>query len=241
MYLLMTRPRAASERFVAQLSQPVQEVIEPVYSPLLDIRLVGEDVDVGDTRGLIFTSSNGVAAAARIMTARNLPCFCVGQATTVAARRQGWSASMAGESAEALIAGLLRQRPDGPLLHLRGQSGVGDVAQTLTQLGLTTRERVVYCQDLLPLTDEAVSALGGSAPVIAPIFSPRTARQFADLVQPVAPLLLAAMSDAVAKPLISLTAQAVRVAKRPDSDAMVTAVEKLVKQALRVEGGPDAH
>ena len=241
MYLLMTRPRAASERFVAQLSQAVQDNIKPIYSPLLDIRPVGGDVDVGDARGLIFTSSNGVAAAARIMTDRDLPCFCVGQATTAAAKRQGWSATMAGESAEALIAGLLRQRPDGPLLHLRGESGVGDVAQTLTQLGLTTREQVVYRQDLLPLSDEAVSALGGEAPVIAPIFSPRTARHFADLAQPAAPLLLAAMSDAVAKPLVSLGAQTIRVAKRPDSDAMATAVEKLVKQALRVEGGSDAH
>ncbi len=241
MYLLMTRPRAASERFVAQLSTDTQHRLEPILTPLLDIRAMSGGVDIGDARGLIFTSSNGVAAAARVLGARDLPCYCVGQATKAAAARQGWVATMAGESAEALIAGLLKLRPQGPLLHLRGESSVGNVAQALTQLGLTSREQVVYRQDLLPFTDQALAAFEGSKPIIAPLFSPRTARQFADLAPNASALWLAAMSDAVSNPLISLGARALTVAKRPDTDAMATAVEKLVKQALRVEGGPDAH
>ncbi|WP_353618876.1 uroporphyrinogen-III synthase [Tropicibacter sp. R16_0] len=226
---------------MAQLPPETQWMLTPIYSPLLDIRPVVDAVDAGDAKGLIFTSSNGVATAARCLGARDLPCFCVGQATTAAAARQGWTATMMGESAEALTAGLLKLRPQGPLLHLRGESGVGNVAQTLTRLGLTTREQVVYRQDLLPFTDQALAALGGDDTVIAPLFSPRTARQFADLAPNAGALWLAAMSDAVKNPLISLGANAIRVAKRPDTDAMVKAVEMLVKQALRVEGGSDAH
>ncbi len=241
MYLLMTRPRAASERFVTQLAPEIQSVLEPIYSPLLDIQPLDGGVEIGDAKGLIFTSSNGVSATSRVLSSRDLPCYCVGQATTAAAKVQGWAATMVGESAEALIAGLLKLRPQGPLLHLRGESSVGKVAQTLTQSGLGTCEKVVYRQNLLPLTAEAIATLDGSVPVIAPLFSPRTARQFADLAPNTGLLWVAAMSDAVANPLVSLGAKAIRVAKRPDSGAMATEVEMLVKQALRVEGGLDAH
>lgn len=241
MYLLMTRPRAASERFVAQLPLGTQQVLKTIYSPLLDIRPVSEDIDLIGTSGLIFTSSNGVAVAARATSRRDIPCFCVGQATTSVAQRHGWAATMVGDSAEALIAGLLQMRPKGPLLHLRGESSIGDVAKTLTHLGLTTHEQVIYWQDLLPLTDCAKVVIEGSEPVIVPLFSPRTARHFANLAPQSHSLWLGAMSDAVAKPLVSLAPERIIVARRPDSDAMAAVIEKLVKLAMRVEGNTDAH
>ncbi len=189
-------------------------------------------------RGLIFSSANAVNAAKSLNVDRNLPAFCVGPVTSAAATQVGWSARMVGATAEELVASLLQLRPESPLLHLRGEHSRGNVAQRLTELGLTTHERPVYQQHLLPLTPRAEEAAAGNRPVIAPIFSPRTARQFADMWCGSAPLWLAAISEATAEPLRTLTYRRMRIANEPSPEKMTEAVKKLVKHALRVEGAP---
>ncbi|MFC3613369.1 uroporphyrinogen-III synthase [Lutimaribacter marinistellae] len=232
----MTRPQLASERFLAQLPQDVQAQVTAVHSPLLDIRPTDTAIELDDIRGLVFTSINGVAIASHRIDERNLPVFCVGEATTAAAERAGWQARFSGESSEALIATLLEERPASPLLHLRGEHSRGNLAETLTQLGLSVSEAIIYEQQLLPFTEDALAALDSETPVLAPLFSPRTARQFADLHKGRAPLFLAALSDAVAKPLETLPFERLKVAKRPDAEAMARTVEKMIRRAIRVEG-----
>ncbi len=191
-------------------------------------------------RGLIFTSANAVNAAVSLGVDRDLPAWCVGPATTQAAKAAGWRAQQAGATAEELVASLLQLRPQSPLLHLRGEHGRGNVAERLTGSGLTTREQPVYQQHLLPLSDEASLAAEGARPVIAPLFSPRTARQFADVWAGTAPLWLAAISEATAEPLKSLGFERLKITSEPTPDKMQKAVKKLVKHAMRVEGAPGA-
>lgn len=236
MYLLMTRPRAASERFVAQLPTRTRSRVEVIYSPILEIKPLPISVDTNGVRGLIFTSANGVNAAVSLGLARDMPAFCVGPATTGAAKGAGWAAQMAGATAEELVAYLLKHRPDSPLLHLRGEHSRGNIATRLTESGLTVREQPVYQQNLLPLTPEAMAAAEENKPVIAPIFSPRTARQFADIWTGSAPLWLAAISDSTAESLYSLDYARLKIAKEPTPKKMRKAVKKLVKHAMRVEG-----
>ncbi|MBO9446103.1 uroporphyrinogen-III synthase [Ruegeria sp. R14_0] len=232
----MTRPRAASERFVAQLPTRVRSRVEVIYSPILEIRPLNVVVDTGETRGLIFTSANSVNAAASLGVRRDLPAFCVGTATTGTAKGAGWDATMVGYTAEELVAYLLKHRPESPLMHLRGEHTRGNVAGRLTESGLTVHEQVVYQQRLLPLTSEAAAAAAGDRPVIAPLFSPRTARQFAEIWTGPAPLWLVAISEATAEPLYSLEYQRLKIAKEPTPKKMRKAVKKLVKHAMRVEG-----
>ena len=241
LYLLMTRPRAASERFVAQLPNRIRSKVRIVHSPLLDIRTLAVDVQTGDMRGLVFTSANAVNAAATLGVDRSLPAYCVGQATTGTAKGAGWNAQMVGATAEELVAALLRIRPESPLLHLRGEHSRGDVSEHLTEMGLTVHEQPIYQQRLLPLTAEAAEMAAGCDPVVAPIFSPRTARQFADVWTGPAPLWLVAISEATAEPLETLGYERLKVAKRPTPKKMRKAVKKLVKHVMRVEGnlGPD--
>lgn len=147
---------------------------------------------------------------------------------------------MVGATAEELVANLLKLRPQSPLLHLRGEHSRGDVAERLTESGLSTLEQRIYQQRLLPLTPQAETAIHGNTPVIAPIFSPRTARQFADVWTGTAPLWLAAISQATADSLGTLAYQRLKIAKEPTPKKMTKAVKKLVKHALRVEGAPGA-
>lgn len=236
----MTRPRAASERFVAQLPTRTRSRVTVIHSPLLDIRPLPVQVVTTGVRGLIFTSANAVNAAASMGVDQRLPAFCVGPATTGTAKGAGWQAQMVGGTAEELVAALLQLRPESPLLHLRGEHSRGNIAERLTELGLTTLEQPVYQQRLLPLTEEASEAASGSSPIIVPIFSPRTARQFADVWTGSAPLWIAAISEATAEPLKSLGYERLRIAKEPTPKKMRKAVKKLVKHAMRVEGEPGA-
>lgn len=144
---------------------------------------------------------------------------------------------MVGNTAEELVAYLLKQRPESPLLHLRGEHTRGNVARRLTESGLTVRDQIVYQQRLLPLTSEAAAAASGDRPVLAPLFSPRTARQFAEIWTGTAPLWLISISEATAEPLYSLDYERLKIAKEPTPKKMRKAVKKLVKHAMRVERG----
>jgi len=233
----MTRPRAASERFAAQLPTRIKSRVQVLYSPILEIKSLPVQVESSGVRGLIFTSANAVNAAVSLGLARDLPAFCVGPATTGTAKGLGWKAQMVGATAEELVAYLLKHRPESPLLHLRGEYSRGNVAERLTESGLTVWEQTVYQQRLLPLTAEASAAADGKTPVIVPLFSPRSARQFADIWAGSAPLWLAAISEATAEPLYSLGYARLKIAKEPNPKKMRKAVKKLVKHAMRVESG----
>ena len=237
----MTRPLGAAERFVAGLPDELRARLNPVYSPLIGIEAIAGEIDFADARGIIFTSSNGVAIAACLTRQRNLPCYCVGKATRDAARRAGWRAENTGRDAAGLISSLLRQAPAGPLLHLRGRQARGDVAARLTAQGLPVREQVIYDQPLRELNDLALRAMAMKSPVIVPLFSPRTARQFANLVTGQAPLFLAALSSAVAEPLKSLVYNRLVISSQPDAKGMAQAVAMLTNNAKRVEGARPAQ
>lgn len=239
--LLMTRPQEASQRFVDLLSPQIQNRVSVVYSPLIEIVQTADDIVFEDAGGLIFTSSNGVAVAARLTARRDLPCFCVGEATTNAARHAGWRADCVGPNSSVLIETLSKTQLKTPQLHIRGTHSRGDIAAGLTALGCPTRAQVVYDQRLLPFTASAERALMAGGAVIAPVFSPRTARQFANLHAGAAPLYLAALSPAVKKPLETLDYRELMVSEHPDSMAMAQTVEQLVILADRVEGNGPAQ
>ena len=239
--LLMTRPLESAKRFVAQLPVDVRAMVTPIYSPLIGIEPSVTALDIGDSRGLIFTSANGARIAAGLSDLRDIPCYCVGEATTQAARHAGWQAHFTGENSEALIRTLHQTRPATPLLHIRGTHARGAVAARLTALGCATTDQVIYDQPLLSLNDTARLALAGDAPILVPLFSPRTARHFANIVTTKAPLLLAGLSDAVADPVKTLNYKQLLVAEQPNSKAMTRCIVRLINDAKRVEGAGSAQ
>lgn len=227
--LLLTRPQRASEAFARDLAAEGLR-FRPVISPLISIEITGPLPDTDAANGLIFTSANGVSAWMQLGGRADLPVFAVGPATARAAQTAGLKTQSADGSVEDLYAALLAQRPEGPLLHLHGAHVRGNLAARLTDAGLTCRSAVVYDQPAQHLTAEARAALGGNVPVVAPVFSPRTgkllARECAN-----APLLVAAMSEAVSNALAPLHKQELIVAQKPESEEMKKAVSRLLSQA----------
>jgi uroporphyrinogen-III synthase len=134
-----------------------------------------------------------------------------------------------------LVSRVLAERPKGPLLHLRGQHARGDVAARLTAGGVGTVERVVYDQRARPLSEEAGAVLGGAAPVVAPVFSPRSAALLAQVGRVVAPLAIAAISPAAAEAARPLGALRTVIADHPDGAAMIALTCRLLEET------PQAH
>jgi uroporphyrinogen-III synthase len=148
--LLLTRPRPAARRFLDACEEALWEPIPAILSPVLAIRPLL--LEVGERpAALILTSENGAARAGELGLA-GLPAWCVGPRTAQAAREAGLEAVEAGPDAEGLLAALLAARPQGPLLHLRGEHARGDLAPRLRAGGLEAREAVAYAQDPRPPT-----------------------------------------------------------------------------------------
>lgn len=207
--LLLTRPEADSRRFAAHLPD-----LPAIIAPILRILPVAHDsATLAAAEGLVFTSAHAVAAAG---PGRGRPAFCVGARTAEVARAAGFATVAGPGDAEGLApmiasAGLR-------LIHPHGRH----LARALPVEGM-----VVYDQQAQPLTPEAVALLEGAAPVIVPLFSPRSARLLAQAAQGArAPVWLAAISPAA---MATWDARADRraVAVTPDAAALAAAIRRL--------------
>ena len=218
--LLLTRPRAQSLRFAAELDTGTVRVL---IAPLMEIESMDAIPDPDTFAGVIFSSVNGVAHAPE---GQGRPAYCVGAATTRNAAARGWDAVQGGETASELIVDVLARHPRGPLLHLAGAHTRGDIAETLADAGLPTQRVTLYRQILLPLEAEACAAL--QTPCIVPLFSPRTAAHFANEAGNLAPMAhLIALSSAVGAPLRAMTVADLLVLDAPQAILMRNAVENL--------------
>ena len=231
--LLLTRPRAGSEAFLAAL-RAIVPVPHVVVSPVIRIVPSGLKPDFSGQAGVILTSAN---AARSIEAANGLPAYCVGQRTTEVASAQGFQARFCGENADALVASLLDLRPPAPLVHLRGDHARGDIAARLTEGGVPTSEAVLYRQEACALTDEARALLDGEGPVILPLFSPRSADIVAGQLRPKAPVDVVAISRAVADHAGALTPRRIIIAATPDQMAVCQEVASLYRKGTPLEGG----
>jgi len=220
----MTRPKSASAAFVAMLPDTVLARFEPVLSPLVEIVNLMPPLAMGPQDSAVFSSANGVRAAP---DGQGRTAYCIGPATTRVARSKGWVAKQAGEDAQSLVATLQNIRPDNRLFHLSGEYTRGDIAPRLSRAGLTITRVVLYEQRLRALTDAAVQKIRDAPHVMVPLFSPRTAAQFAKVVPKPDVVHAIALSAAVADELADVPLASVTVAARPDAQAMGEALANL--------------
>jgi uroporphyrinogen-III synthase len=218
----MTRPRAAAKAFVAALPDHITSQIAVVYSPLLEIVPLRVDVPLRTSDGVVFTSANAVAHGP---DGNGRSAYCVGAATTRAATTKGWAAWQCGATAEALVAHLIRTPPPQELIHLSGVHTRGDVAARLTHHGTPTRNIAVYDQLAQALTGPAKILATGAKPLIVPLFSPRSAAQFAEQVPNASAVHAITFSNAVAQSLGQASYGSVTIADTPDVIAMRVAID----------------
>ncbi len=230
--LILTRPRAQAERFAASLTLDIEVVI----APLIDI--VWRDLGAIDpVSSFILTSENG-ALALRGQPVSGRVAYCVGARTKAVAASLGLEAVDMGGTADHLVAGLLADRPKGPLIHLRGAHARGDIAERLRADGLICEDRVVYDQHAQAFPTELAAGLGQGAPDFVALFSPRTAQLFARACAAAPQAEMLCLSHAVAEMLDPHAYGRVEVAANPTAQALAEALYRRAA-AKRLEG-PEA-
>lgn len=223
--ILLTRPRAQSEAFAAEIAADGWEaMIWPVMEIVTTLRAAP---DWGDAEAAILTSARAAEALASF-GAPPLPAWCVGRATAAAARAVGFSEAIeGGGDADALLAGLLSAPGGGPrrLVHLRGREAAGDLAGALRAAGREAREIVAYAAEPGgPPPEDVDAAMRAGRIDGAALFSPRSAALFAEgapeaWCSAYSAMTAFAISAAAAAPLSGLGFGAMRVSDRPDAAA----------------------
>ena len=227
--ILLTRPLVQSQRFAAALAGLTHLPI--VISPLMETRFLPATLPVGKFSAIVLTSESGAIAAGRMRGRLPAKAWCVGDHTARVAGALGFAATSAHGDAAGLVALIRCAEEPGPLLHLRGMDARGDVAETLTKGGIVTHSAVIYEQAERPLSSEAMALVSNGQTLIVPLFSPRSARIFAQIAGPGPELWLAALSPAVGRELTGLDPRGLEIADTPDSDGMLLAVQRLIAAA----------
>ncbi|WP_322893283.1 MULTISPECIES: uroporphyrinogen-III synthase [unclassified Yoonia] len=224
--LILTRPAPQAEAFATQIAARWAGPVQVILSPLLRIAPVPVIADLSQVTGVIFTSAHGVAAAQYTNLARGLPAWCVGDKTAQLAADAGFDAIAGPGDAIRLVEKIMSRRPQGPMAHLRGNHTRGGVAEKLISAGIACIDVVAYDQLAQSLSDDALDALHGAAPVILPLFSPRTATILAEQGPFTAAVQLIVISTAVQTAAAAMRVKSVSVAATPDAEAMIVATLK---------------
>lgn len=220
--LLLTRPKAQSLRFADAFRTRFGGDWPVLVAPLMEIVPLVRDAG-GDADAVILTSANAVGVLA---PARGRLAWCVGQATAEAAARAGFRVEVA-QGDGASLARLMRARgAQGRLFHAHGQHLSVDLQALMSGVaGLRIDAAAVYDQRALPPSPELLDRLAEDAPVLAAVFSPRSAALLAAVPRR-APVWLAAISEAAARAFPAPARCA--TAPGPDADGVLVALGKLL-------------
>jgi len=229
MRALITRPAEDAKSLQAELRR---RGIAVVHEPMLTIaRMTDVAIDMSGVQGLLFTSSNGVRAFARLSDQRDLPAFAVGDATARACRDAGFSnVHSASGDVDALANYVIRHcRPlEGRLVQIAGTVSAGDLAGALRAAGFIIDRIPIYeAQTAKALSPGTVTALKSGRIDAVLFFSPRTASTFVSLAR-IAGLDDACrninaycLSPAVAKRAGALPWKRVTIAAEPTQTALL--------------------
>ena len=240
--ILLTRPRAASERWAALLAA---HGFDSVIEPLLIIEPTQELRPTGHFQAIILTSANAPDALDAMRDSINdlltLPCFCVGVSTAAVARAIGFTNIIAGLSDGATLARKIitsLEDKSRPLLHIAGDKVEGRMHDILVEQGFVLTSWIVYrahAVDDLSASLRAAFAAGEFAAV--PVFSPRSARILVSLIekshlsQACSKTIAVGLSQAVADMLQTLPWRHLRVAATPLEEDVLTCLELSMTQS----------
>lgn len=220
--VLVTRPKESADRFVAELARqagPHRSIVSPAF----ENESTNAVIPNFDTA--IFTSRAGVMFAP---VGEDRKAYCVGDATAAAAQQAGYVALSATGDASDLVALILEQKPEGRLLHLRGEVSHGNVSALLKDAEIECSEIVTYRKSPIPPNEAVVVALNTTSKVIVPLFSAETVSILASWGCDFSNAQVVAISDAVAQEAARLHPALVVTADRPDQASMVVQTAALI-------------
>ena len=212
MKLLVTRPEPGATATAARLRQLG---FEPVLLPCLTIKH-GFAEFAEQPSAIILTSAQAIPALPANF--HQIPCFCVGDATSQRAREAGFTAveSASGDAKDLFRLIISRQVAGTHLLAIGENHGLA-LARRLREAGIDVVRRSVYsATPLRALPAPIKSSLAAGEIDKALFYSAETAKAFIALHPPAtARMESLALSPAIAEVLQGLPWRAIRVALSP--------------------------
>ncbi len=233
--LLLTRPKAQSWALVKEIETGFPDKAACLVSPMMAITPVGDLPDTSKFQAVLFTSVNGVQAFVDLGGMAE-KCYCVGGRTTQMAQAAGLDATSANGAAAELVTLVATDlnAEDGPLLHIRGEHTAGDIADNLTTHGFTVEQAVLYRQQACALTEAARQALAQGDVQGLPLYSPLTARRFAEILTqnpdwPTQNLTALCISQNVGDIVRNLGFGRIEIAKAPNGAEMLALIGRFLR------------
>lgn len=235
--VLLTRPRAASERLAARLGEIGYAC---VVSPMLEIApLAIPAPDISDLCAVMATSAHAFDGTFLPEFLKTLPCYCVGSATAERAVAAGFrDARNAQGDGEALAAQMEQSGeilPGSIVLHLAGRDVIETTAERLAARGVTVRPWVVYeARGAQEISGEALDILRRGEASAALLFSARTAANLSMLLErhglqsACGNMHAIGISRAAVEPVAALPWRGVAWAELPSEDGVVARLRKEV-------------
>lgn len=236
--LLLTRPQAGSERFARQIRARFAAEFGadaaadwPVtISPLLEIEPTGAALPAANA--LIITSQSAVGPVAQDPVQAGKPVYCVGERTAQVLAGAGFEVVAVAPDAQTLLQVILAAPDRGRLLHARGAETAFALVRHLAQAGREVCEAVVYEQRPQPPAPALRALLAAPGPVMVPLFSPNSARLFAEVAAGArAQLHLAAISAAAAAPCAGLAGVDLQIADEPSAASLADRLVALARNS----------
>jgi len=220
--VLVTRPREAAERFVAELrvaAGPFQPVVSPAFG------LVSVEHNAQPFEDAIFTSKAAVSYAP---DGNGRRAWCVGAATAAVAKGRGYDVRHGGGNAEDLVELILQEKPIGQLVHFCGENVRVNVTAALVRVGLNCESCVTYRKAILAPTMDVAALNGFTKSWILPIFSAETVSILSEWPVEFERAWIVAISREVEVEAMGLKPAGTIIADRPDLPEMINATARLI-------------
>ncbi len=233
--ILLTRPLVASQRWAQRLDACG---FDSLIAPLLTIVPTGAPRPSGRFHLVMMTSAHALRdESLPLEDLKDLPCFCVGQATAEAARRRRFKNIHVGTSGGAALVSAITQSdtytPNMFLLHLAGTEIAFETEAAFDSHTIRTVPWVTYrAEASLDLPSEVVAALEQCKIAAVPVFSPRSARILVELIaqrgltSSCRSILALGLSQAVGAVLEDMPWNRLVIAAQPSSESMLAYIQR---------------
>lgn len=174
---------------------------------------------------LLITSQNATKILiSRVSQFSKCKCIVVGQKSSDILSNNGFNVLNAFEDSKQLLRYLLENKPTS-LVYFRGEDIASDLDEKLQDMGIKLRQVICYKTIPANVTDAFLDSVD-----IVTLYSPKTAEIFARFLPHALSrdLIVAALSENIARKLDGLTFQELLIAKRPTEKDLLKAIAKAV-------------
>jgi len=185
MHIVITRPLEDSLEIIKNLNIANHVV---THLPLINIKkILHQNIDFNNYKGIVFTSSNAIKFLDTKNIAKNIQCFCVGEATEKKAKSFGfYNAISAGGNVDALLELIIRtfDKNSGKLLYVSSEFISKELDLDLEKKGYTVNRVINYTSEPVNYIEpNTINFIRKNIPDVIFIYSEKSAINLKDLIK----------------------------------------------------------